>query len=199
MIGDPFQFDEKTHTYTWFGVKVPGISFILKSTGFVDTTWFTDEHRDRGHAVHRAAELLMFGELDWSTVHESILPRVKGFETWFHKIKPKVLMCEKPLYSNVHGFAGTPDMVVDVNGEMWIPDVKSGKSGLAAKIQTAAQGILVAENMGMGCPIFKRFALELPADGGFKMVPHEDRGDRVMFLNALAMVNRRVNEKELSL
>ncbi len=198
MIGDPFQFDEKTHTYTWFGVKVPGISFILKATGFVDTTFFTDAHRDRGHAVHRAAELLMFGELDWSTVHESILPRVKGFESWFQKFKPKVLMCEKPLYSKTHGFAGTPDMVVEVNGEIWVVDVKSGKAGLAAAIQTAAQKILADESEGF-ITVNKRFALELPKEGGFKMVPHTDRGDRDMFLSALAMVNRRVNEKELAL
>lgn len=192
-----FEFDPATHSYRLDGVLIPGISFVLENTGFIDKTWYKPEHAERGHAVHAAAQFLIEGNLDWSTVHPDILPRVKGFEKFLGDYKPKLLLAEKPLYSTVHRFAGTPDLVLQMGGGIFVVDVKSGKSGLAACLQTAAQKILVEEH-GIK-PVIIRDALELPKEGGYKIVQHKDRGDSTMFLNALAMIHRRINEKELSL
>ena len=202
MNKDVFQFDAASHRYRLNGVLIPGISFVLEQTGFVDKTWFKPEHAERGHAVHAACLYLIEGKLDWATVHESIRPRIEGFKVFMEKYRPYVLMAEKPLYSGVHGFAGTPDLVFEPYGQgggVWVLDIKSGRSGLAAKLQTAAQAILAAEALGPHVPIHARYALELPAAGGFKLIQHTDRGDRDMFLNGLAMVKRRINEGEIAL
>jgi hypothetical protein len=176
---------------------IPGISFVLENTGFVDKTWFKAEHADRGKAVHAACLYLMEGKLDWATVHDSIRPRVEGFQAFLEKFRPEIVLAETPLYSQTRLFAGIPDLALKMLGGIYCNDIKSGKSGLAAKLQTAAQKILLEEN-GYG-PIDHRYALELPAEGGYKMVHHFDRGDEPMFLNALAMIKRRINEKELAL
>lgn len=200
MSKDVFVFDPDAHRYTLNGVGIPGISFVLEKTGFVDKTWFRPEHADRGHAVHAACLYLIQGDLDWATVHPDILPRLKGFEAFWESLRrfiPTVLLAEKPLYSTVYQFGGTPDLVVEDRTGVTVYDIKSGKSGLAAKLQTAAQTVLIEERLGV--KVAERYALELPEEGGYKLVKHDDRGDRTMFLNALSMVNRRINEKELSL
>lgn len=193
-----FVFDEEKHRYTADGVAVPGITQALKLTGFIDDSWYTSESAERGKAVHLACQFLLEGALDWASVHPEILHRVKSFESFIGEYKPRVLLSEKPLFSSVWRFAGTPDLVAEVNVENWLIDLKSGASGLASKLQTAAQKVLAEENLKI--KIHRRFVLSLPAEGSFKLIPHADELlDKNMFLNSVAMVHRRVNEREVSL
>jgi hypothetical protein len=198
-VSDTFTFDPVQHTYRLNGVVIPGITFVLKNTGFVDNTWFKPEHSARGHAVHAACQFLIEGNLDWSTVHPEILTRVKGFEKFLHDFNPGLISAETPMYSAMWKFGGTPDLVLEIPNRrsQWIVDIKSGKSGLAAKLQTAAQDILVQETLGRGT--YDRFVLELPKEGCYTLIPHTDRTDKILFLNALAAINRRVNEGELKI
>ena len=194
-----FLFDPETHRYTLNGVALPGITQILKLTGFVDGSWFTDEARDRGKAVHSACWFLAEGDLDWSTVGPDILPRVKAFEQFLNDYTPKLIMAERPLYSAMFGFAGTEDFFFEIPGlgGECIIEVKTGRAGLAAKLQTAAQRILIEENQGIKKA--NRFGFELSKEGRYKFVPHTDGTDKVMFLNAVAMIHRRINEGELKI
>lgn len=196
-----FEFDHVVHRYTLDGVTIPGISFVLENTGFVDKTWFRPEHAERGHAVHAACQFLIEGNLDWSTVHPDILHRVREFERFLADFKPRLILAEKPLYSSAHRFAGTPDLVLEIEGERCVVDIKSGKSGLAAKLQTAAQMILVRydKTIGPEAGIIKRFVLELPDEEKYKLIPHINHNDGTMFLNALSMIHRRINEGELAI
>ena len=192
-----FEFDPVTHRYRLDGVTIPGISFVLENTGFIDKSWFKPEHAERGHAVHAACQFLIEGNLDWSTVHPDILPRVKAFEQFLCGTRPRLLLAEEPLYSKAWMFGGTPDIVLDMHGVPAVIDIKTGKAGLAAQLQTAAQSILIFERKGITDA--HRYALELSKGGSLRMVRHGNHGDRAMFLNALAMIHRRINEKELSL
>lgn len=205
-LAEDFRFIEETHTYLLDGVVLPSITRVLDLTGFVDKSWFTEGSRQRGTDIHLACRFLAEGDLDWGTVRPEYMTRVRGFEKFLGEIgSRRVLLAEKPLVSLIHGFAGTPDFLFDARtqgGTLWLPDVKTGKSGLAAELQTAAQEILIRESMPDIVPAtarIQRFALELPEAGGYRLVPHEDPKDSPMFLNALAMVYRRINAGELSL
>ena len=197
-VGAGFLFDEERHRYTVAGMAVPGITQILKLTGFVEASWFTRESRERGTAVHRACWYMSEKALDWQSVDPTILPRVEQFADFLEEYKPALVAApEQPLYSFSHGFAGTPDFIFTVMGHPSIIEVKTGRAGLAAKLQTAAQKILIEENLGI--KDIRRFAFELSGEGRYKFVPHTDHGDKVMFLNAVSMVRRRINEGELKL
>lgn len=197
MTKDVFHFDPESHRYKLNGAVIPGISFVLENTGFVEKTWFRPEHAARGHAVHACCQFLIEGNLDWSTVHPDILPRVKAFERFLDGSRPRLILAEKPLYSKTWMFGGTPDLLLEIAGRITIIDIKSGASGLAAMLQTAAQGILLMERLEFKQPP-ARYALELRRDGGMRMVHHSNPGDKIMFLNALAITNRKINEGELS-
>lgn len=190
-----FLFDEETHRYTVKGVAVPGITQVLKLTGFIDDSWFTDESRDRGTATHRACWYLAEGDLDWSTVSPAILPRVEAFRDFLDEYRPKLVLAEKPLHDALYGFAGTEDFVFELSRGPAIIEVKTGKAGLAAKLQTAAQKILIEEHLGLKNVL--RFGFELTKAGRYRHVPHTDHGDKPMFLNMVAAVHRRINEGEL--
>lgn len=197
QVAQELVFDEALHRYTVGGMVVPGITQVLKLTGFVDDSWFTQESRDRGTATHRACWFLAEGDLDWGTVGPEILPRVKAFERFLAEYKPELIAAELPLHSPTYGFAGTPDFVFRLGGGPALIEVKTGRAGLAAKLQTAAQKVLVEEQLGLKA--VTRFAFELTADGQYRFVPHNEYGDRTMFLNGVAMIHRRINEKELTI
>jgi hypothetical protein len=198
-----FVYDPDLHRYTLDGRVIPGITKVLELTGFVDKQWFTEASRRRGTEVHRACLFLAENDLDWNTVAPEHQPRVEGFARFLEDVKPTLLLAEKPLHSEVYSFGGTPDFVFNINAETWIVDAKTGKAGLAAELQTAAQEVLIRERMmdawtGLFTRV-RRFALELPERGKYRLVPHKDPGDELMFLNAVAMVHRRINKGELSL
>jgi hypothetical protein len=193
---DPrLQFDESAHRYTVGGVVLPSITQILKLTGFIDDRWFTEYASQRGTATHLACRYLAEGCFDWK-MDEAIVSRVVQFDKFLQTHKPELLAVEVPLHSEIYGFAGTEDFLFMLGGIPSIVEVKTGGHGLAAKLQTAAQLVLIEEAWGITA---KRFVLELPEDGPFKLITQNDRMDRTMFLNGLAMVNRRVNEKEITL
>jgi hypothetical protein len=55
MLTGPFRFDTAAHTYSVGGVPVPGIHAVLRAGGLEHGgKHFTQEHRDRGKAVHLA-------------------------------------------------------------------------------------------------------------------------------------------------
>lgn len=197
MNQDAFSFDAAAHRYTLNGAVIPGITSVLEKTGFVDKTWFTPESANRGRAVHAACQYLIEGALDWGSVHPDILPRVQAFGKFLDGVRPELILAEEPLYSKTWNFAGTPDLVLRIRGLYAVVDIKSGRSGLPAMLQTAAQAVLVHERKDISCSL--RYALELTPAGGFRVVQHVNPGDTTMFLNALAMIHRRVNEKELVL
>jgi hypothetical protein len=194
-----FVYEEDGHRYSLNGVTLPGITQTLRLTGFVDESWFTEESRDRGTATHRACWYLAEGELDWATVDPAILPRVEAFARFLEEHKPKLLAAERPLYSAVYRFAGTFDFVFEAPtlGGIIDLEVKTGKAGLAAKLQTAGQKVLIEEQMGL--KNVGRYGFELTANGRYRFVPHTAPRNKVMFLNAVAMVHERINEKELAI
>jgi hypothetical protein len=204
-----FTFDPVLHRYAINGIPAPGITRILDLTGFItNKEWFTEESRQRGKDIHRACWFLAENDLNWDTVRPEYRARVRGFQKFLEDVQPKLILVEQPLCSFQFGFCGTPDFVFEVQDVLWCVDVKTGRSGLPAELQTAAQTILIKEMpspMGMTMiewlpRVIKRFALELPENGKYKLIPHrDDVMDTVMFLNANAMVHRRINCGELKL
>lgn len=198
-IGGGFSFDEERHRYFLNDSPVPGLTQTLALTGFVDPSWFTDEARDRGTRTHAACQFLAEGELDWSTVSEDILPRVKAFEEFISTYDPVLIGAEQFAASAAWGFCCRYDFLFEVPaiGGLSIIEVKTGKAGLAAKLQTAGQKVAIEEWTPF--KVAKRFGFELSKEGRYKLVPHNDTADRNMILNAVGFVNRRINEGELKI
>lgn len=196
---DDFVYDDAEHIYRLRGTVIPSITQVLKLTGFIDDTYFSEWYAKRGTNVHLACQYLIEGDLDMGSVDESIRPRVERFEKFLSERKPQLIFAEVPLVNRIFRFAGTEDLFVNLDGVLSLIEIKSGKAKLAAKLQSAGQKLLINCIPQYAGKVVRRFALELPEKGNYKLIPHGDRSDEIMFLNAVGMVHKRINEGELNL
>jgi hypothetical protein len=100
---------------------------------------------DKGSAVHLAIEMILNGEefridtkiedKNRSTetdramrelTYEELLC-VKSFFDWYKEAKPEVISTETVVFSDIHGYAGTVDLICRIDGVPYIIDFKTSK------------------------------------------------------------------------
>jgi len=150
------------------GVYYPSVTTILQympKNKFFDN-WLKDvghnadiimrKAAEEGTAVHNAVEELIAGkEITWMdeyghakynlTVWQMILKAAEFFK--LHK--PEVIAAEEFTFSDKHQYAGTADLIVKMDGEIWLLDVKTS-NGLhrAYELQLAAYAMAWEEMFG---------------------------------------------------
>lgn len=79
-----------------------------------------------GTSVHRSLEVLIAGGSPVITA--TAKPYVDGFTKWREKVEPKIIASEVFVISAKHKYAGTADLVCEIDGKTWIVDFKTSKS-----------------------------------------------------------------------
>lgn len=118
-----------------------------------------DEAAIRGTDVHALAEQIVHGaEVD---VPEHLAGHVQGYVDWLDQSGLKALLTERPVASRQWRYAGTFDLIADLDGSVWLLDVKtsSGVYGSTA-LQLTAYG---------------NAEFYLDEDGNEQPMPHIDR------------------------
>jgi hypothetical protein len=187
LHGD-FRFSAETHIYTVGGVIVPAVSTIVQHAhraagGSSGGPWFTDEHRERGKAVHAATLALDQSSLEYDDLLKWLKPAWQPFFFAYFEFR-KHCRCQWALMeqARVHRalkFAGTPDRVGTLNDWPAILELKTGSPAPWHGVQTAGQDIL------MGSRGRRRYVVYLTSDGRYKLREHTDSGDYLKFLSAL--------------
>ena len=87
-----------------------------------------------GTQVHEAAEDLVLGrEVSWmddygrAKYSEITWIQICRFAEFWKKHKPKLISSEEFVYSDTHKYAGTADLLVEMDGEVWLLDIKTSK------------------------------------------------------------------------
>lgn len=176
------QFDESTHTYTVDGRVVPSVTQVLKSVGMIDERWFNQAARDRGRVVTIAIELHSKGEL--VTVPGGYEGYVEAWVKFVDDTGFAARDVEKPVFSRLHGFAGTPDLEGHVPGatRRLIVDVKTGVEAEHYPIQTAGYDMAYSDAHDRWCVFLKQ-------NGKYAIRQHTNPRDRDVFLAALKIVH----------
>lgn len=186
-------FDPAEHAYTWRGKPVPGVTSVIRGSlgdPFERVARDVLEHaRQRGSAVHKACELDDEGRLDEATVDPRIVPYVEAWRKFRREYRFEVLFAERPLYSAISGFAGTPDLVGRLlDGAILVIDRKTGLPGPAAALQTAAYAELAAYELHLDSPTApRRFALRMLPSGKYQFHEYTQPGDWRDFLACLVV------------
>lgn len=191
-----FRFDELEHRYFLGSVELTGTTTAMKLAGLIDTTWFTDEARERGQAVHAALQYLAEGSLDPESVHEKIRPYICGFNKFMAENTFETLIFEVPTYHPIYLYGARPDRIGILNGEVGVLDFKTGVAQAWAEIQTAAYAA-IAELMPevkkamheRGQIVLKKWGLELRDDATYRLKTYADRNAFKVFLSALTVAN----------
>lgn len=103
----------------------PSVTTILRP--WMDTTFFTDEARDRGTAVHAAAEAHLKG-LWVRPVRPEWQGYVESIRRWIDDAVVDVLLVEKRLVDRALGFCGKLDLCAMIHGDE-LPSLIDWKTG----------------------------------------------------------------------
>lgn len=110
-----------------------------------------------GSQVHEAIEAMLNGEeISWiddfgnAKYSLQVWKMILKAAEFFEKYKPKIIAVEVFLYSDQLQYAGTVDLVVELDGEIWLIDIKTSNALYKSyDLQTAAYA-KAWEEMGKG-------------------------------------------------
>lgn len=133
---------------TWIAGHYPkGIGFYkwLADKGWDEAEAVKHAAGDKGSTVHLAIEKILNGEefrIDTKVqdknrsteqelatrdlAYEELLC-VKSFIDWMNEAKPEVIATEYTIFSDIHGYAGTIDLICRIGGVPYIVDFKTSK------------------------------------------------------------------------
>lgn len=145
------ELDDFNHIYTLGGIQVPGCTSVLaamgasKGFGFL-TPAEREFYQSRGHAGHKAIELLIRGELDRRTVVNEIKGYLKSWEIGVkeYEIEPLVVdgqpFVERILCHQTFRYGVKPDVGALVRGVPSLIELKlTSAHAPATEIQLACQ------------------------------------------------------------
>jgi len=111
------------------------------------------DHMDKvsrlGTAIHRFVELDLKGEPYEDPIGPDMLPGIESYYDWKNKHKIKVIESERILHSKRFRFAGTLDILLEIDGKRYFADLKTGSVYDKAFVQLSAYKYMAKE---MGLP-----------------------------------------------
>lgn len=89
-----------------------------------------DSAADRGSTVHSAVEAILNGApIDIEAMPEAFRGYAQSFARWYETVQGNftLIHSECSVYSTIHGYAGTTDLVCKLGGHTYLIDFKTGK------------------------------------------------------------------------
>lgn len=172
-----FRFDHESHTY-WIGDRqIPNVTSMLKATGHVDDTYFTEESRRRGQAVHGLTSDYDLKGLDVDRLVSPFRGYVLAHAEAMKRLKPAWLAVEVPEVHPKFGYGCRCDRVGKIYGAIGTLDEKTGPPSKWHSIQTALQAIAVSWRYGLAPEAMQRFNLYVTEAGRYKVEQHVQKRD----------------------
>ena len=111
----------------------------------------------QGTQVHEAAEKLVLGEeVSWMDAYgnakysQIVWEMILKFYDFWNTHKPELISTEDFVFSDKHKYAGTADLVVKMDGEIWLLDLKtSNNMHKSYDLQLAAYAKALEETKGI--------------------------------------------------
>lgn len=132
-----------------------------------------EEAGAKGTSVHSEVENLVAGLISTNKGvlkgdESSTNPQVQHFIDWAVKNKVKFLESEKQLYSKELFLGGIVDLVLEIDGEVWVGDIKTGSGIYPEHMAQCAGYELMIQEMGFDRPIKGHIILNLKKDNTFQ-------------------------------
>ena len=157
-----------------------------------------DAAADIGTLVHSAIEDWIKNKTE-PKLDEQGMKMFEHFRKWITDNKVKIIESEKHLYSEKMFLAGICDLVVEIDGQKWIADIKTGGVYPEAFYQMAGYQLLM-EEMEIANDIVGHIILGLKKDGEFverRSISNEENKEAFMAAYKLYKVNQKVNSSLL--
>lgn len=178
-------FDAESHAYWCRGVKVPGVTTILKP--LIDFSHIDPDvlaaKADLGTRVHEACHFLDEDDLDEETIEADVEPYLEAWKRFKRETGAVVLLSEQRVHETLLGFAGTLDNVLLIDGKKWLADKKT-----ALQVPASAGPQTAAYQRALGdATVQHRAVVRLHPDGTYHFDPLTGADDFAVFMACLAI------------
>lgn len=186
-------FDEPSHAYAWNGVRVPSVTQVLAplmNYSFVNPEAL-EVARQEGMAIHKTVELYCRNDLDEDDLPDWLGPRLDAFKKFVADTQFQMTGSEELVYHETYKYAGTFDLSGTLalrrkRVEALIDIKRSFAAGPVIGLQVAAYAVAQAHGLSLD-KAMHRYALQLRADGTYRLEAFEDPTDFTVFLACLSM------------
>lgn len=132
-------FNQENHIYHYRDKKLDSVTQILKSEGFVDDRWYTEESSDRGGFVHEAAAAIDYGDLSPEDFTGELAGYIQAWQTFKRDTDFIPYIIERRVVNPDLEYAGTIDRIGKwKNGSSILIDIKTGNKTFPHGLQLAA-------------------------------------------------------------
>lgn len=110
--------------------KLATITRIPDAKEFILNLFFKKQDNtaaNLGSHVHSVCERIAKGE-DTGDIQEAAVPYVNSFRQFIEDYSPEFVETEATVFSRTHGYAGTADAFIIIDGKLYVVDYKTGKS-----------------------------------------------------------------------
>ena len=154
-----------------------------------------EEAGQKGTDIHFEVEKLVKGSIGaWGGILDpntkSEFPQVQHFINWAVENNVKFLESEKHIYSKSLWLGGIVDIVCEINGEVWITDIKTGSRIYPEAFAQMAGYELMLKEMGFDREVKGHIVLNLKKDGSFQEKRSVNTEDAKNFFLACVQVYR---------
>jgi len=187
-------FNPIEHTYRIDGVLIPGFSQVAKAMGINDFSGvpvnILEAARSFGDNLHYTTKLFDEKNLEESSLSQPLIPCLDQYKQFLKDNAVKIIRkyIEKPICSFRYRYGITPDRICLIGGEFAVLEIKTTTViPKSVKLQTAAQVLAIEEYYGIR--IKKRYGLQIPVEGKYKLFAYTDDNDKSSWLCFLGAYN----------
>lgn len=145
---------------------LPSVTEVLKP--WIDSEWFTEESRDRGHAVHGATSAYLLGL--WAPpLPAAWQPYFDSARRWIDTNVEQVVLVEERLIDRDRRFCGKEDLIATMRGSNALVLIDWKTSQAVCKwwaLQDAAYRHLAKHDRGLDCQRGLTVRLKKNGSGG---------------------------------
>ena len=183
-------FDEKTHIYRLDGSVIPSVTTVMKLLSLSEYGGVREDvlanAATRGSAVHHAIEnYINFGIED---ISEEYKPYFLAFLKFLSDKQPNILSSEGKVYHRFLRYAGTVDLICEINGEIFLIDFKTTAvmMRMLTEVQLEAYKQAIESH---GFKIDKKAIVHLKNDGTYRFEPQGNDSECWNVFGSLLTVN----------
>lgn len=183
-------FQPESHTYTLGNNVLPSVTEIIDP--LQDWADIPEEILAyacaKGLATHAAIQLHNENDLDVNSLDLAIVPRFEAWLKFLADKTPEIVGFERPMYSYLYRYAGTPDLWIRMDKDIWLLDIKPNSLFKWYPIQLSGYQQLLKEELNISAA--RRATLQLKDDGKYKFTPYSranDVNDMSTFLACLRL------------
>jgi len=152
--------------------------------------------RQEGVAIHKTIELYVNDDLDEDGLPEWLVPRLAAYKKFVADTGFVAISSEQRVYHQAFGYAGQ----LDLDGTLRVRQGRTEKAvaavvdvkrsffaGRAIGLQTAAYAAALEQSARGKAITRRRYALQLRAEGTYRLEPFDDPSDLTNFLACLTV------------